>query len=184
MPDPKVTSVLSLYTQPDALQLALVEATVSLSGYFYAVDFGPGIQPQHHRVGKNAVCSCYLAESCPAVDAVRRYLEAGGERSPDPPLGFYPVRPAHCPICGDETVYEARLSSPRRGAGWRCLKGGTGHYWQRMVAILAEKLAANPWLFPPVVMREGKHCFAWDGIQDSDQVLQPGIRRSEVITPS
>ncbi|MEW5868282.1 MAG: hypothetical protein AB1894_03335 [Chloroflexota bacterium] len=48
--------------------------------------------------------------------------------------------------------------------------------------MLAEKFAHNPWLFPPVVPREGQQCFAWDGIQDGDQMLYPGIRRSEVIT--
>ena len=43
-----------------------------------------------------------------------------------------------------------------------------------MGLVLAEKFARTPWLFPPVVLREGQQCFAWDGIQ-------PGIRRSEVI---
>jgi hypothetical protein len=41
-----------LLTQSEALQLALAEATVSLSGYFDAVDLGPGVSPQHHRVGQ------------------------------------------------------------------------------------------------------------------------------------
>ncbi|MEW5869095.1 MAG: hypothetical protein AB1894_07465 [Chloroflexota bacterium] len=175
-------SALALRTQPEALQLALAEASVSVSGYFYAVDLGPNVRPQHHRVGKNAECACHLAGCCPAVDAVRAYLEAGGERAPDPPLGYYPVHPAKCPICGAETAYEPKLSSKRRGAGWRCLKGGASHYWHKMGLVLAEKFACNPWLFPPVVLRDGQQCFAWDGIQDGDQMLYPGIRRSEIIT--
>jgi hypothetical protein len=175
-------SALVLQTQPEARQLAAAEATVLVSGYFYAVDLGPVVKPQQHRVGKNGECSCYLAERCPAVDAVRLYLEAGGERAPEPPPGYYPVRPARCPICGAETVYEPTLSSKRRGAGWRCLKGGAGHYWEKMGQVLAKKFAANPWLFPPVVLREGQQCFAWDGIQDGDQMLYPGVRREEVIT--
>jgi hypothetical protein len=178
------TSALALLAQPEVLQLALARATVSISGYFYAVDLGSNVHPQHHRVGKNAECTCYLAERCPAVNAVRAYMAAGGERAPDPPLGYYPVHPAKCPICGAETAYEPKLSSKRRGAGWRCLKGGASHYWHKMGLILAEKFARNPWLFPPVVLRDGQQCFAWDGIQDGDQMLYPGIRRSEVITSS
>jgi hypothetical protein len=90
--------------------------------------------------------------------------------------------PAKCPICGSQTAYEAKNSSKRRGVGWRCLKGGTAHYWERMGQVLASKFAQNPWLFPPLVVREGKQTLVWDGIQDGDQVLYPGIRRSEMIT--
>ena len=175
------TRLLTLRAQPESLQLAVAEATVSVIGYFYAVDLGPGVQPRHHRVGKNAICSCYLDERCPAVDAVRAYLAAGGERAPEPPPGFYPVRPLKCPICGAETAYEPSLNSQRRGAGWRCRVAGTAHYWDKMCQVLARKFAANPWLFPPLVLRQGQQCSAWDGIQDGDQVLYPGIRRKEVV---
>ncbi len=178
----KPSSLLIQRTQPNPSQPTLAEASVSVSGYFYAVDLGSNVCPRHHRVGKNAECTCYLAERCPAVDAVRLYLDAGGDRAPDPPLGYYPVHPAKCPICGAETAYEPKLSSKRRGAGWLCRKGGAGHYWRKMGLALAEKFACNPWLFPPVVLRDGQQCFAWDGIQDGDQMLYPGIRRSEVIT--
>ncbi|MEW5868281.1 MAG: hypothetical protein AB1894_03330 [Chloroflexota bacterium] len=68
-----------------SLFLVALVFSLALSGYFYAVDLGPGVKPQHHRVGKNAECTCHLAECCPAVEAVRSYLEAGGERAPDPP---------------------------------------------------------------------------------------------------
>ena len=37
-------------------------------------------------------------------------------------------------------------------------------------------------LFPPVVLRKGQQWFAWDGIQDGDQMLYPGIRREEIVT--
>jgi hypothetical protein len=179
---PRYISLLTLRGQPEAMQLALAEATIVVSDYFYAVDLGPSVRPQHHRVGKNAECTCFLAERCPAVDAVRAYLKAGGDRVPDPPPGYYPVHPAKCPICGAETAREPQLSSKRRGAGWRCLKGGTAHYWQKMGQVLAEKYAAKLWLTPPVVLRAGQQCFAWEGIQDGDQVLYPGIRRSETNT--
>ena len=180
--DESVISTLMLHAHPEALQLAIMEANVTVVGYFYAVDFGSTVKPQQHRVGKNAVCSCYLAERCPAVEVVQAYLERGGARAPEPPAGYYPVCPAKCPICGSQTAYEARLSSKRRGAGWRCLKGGTTHYWERMGQALAGKFALNPWLFPALVLREGVQCLAWDGIQDGDQVLHPGIRRSETIS--
>ena len=149
-------SALSLKYDPVALQMALAEVDISIIGYFYAVDFGPGVRPQHHRVGKNAICTCYLGELCPAVDLVRAYLAVGGERAPEPPPGFYQVRLLKCPICGAETAYEPSLNSQRRGAGWRCLKGGSGHYWHKKGLVLAEKFTRNPWLFPPVVLREGQ----------------------------
>ncbi len=134
-------SILSLKSDPAALQMALAEVEVSISGFFYAVDFGPGIHPQHHRVGKNAVCSCHLAELCPAVDVVRAYLAAGGEKAPDPPPGYYPVIPAHCPICHAKVTFDVRLSSRQRGAGWRCEVGGSAHYWERMGQMLAGNFA-------------------------------------------
>ena len=55
-------SALSLKCDPVALQMALAEVDISIIGYFYAIDFGPGVRPQHHRVGKNAICTCYLGE--------------------------------------------------------------------------------------------------------------------------
>ena len=155
-------------------------ATVTVTGYFYAVDFGPDVQPQHHRVGKNAACSCYLAELCPAVEAVRAYLVNGGERAPEPPPGYYPVIPAACPICGAVVIFDPKLSSKRRGAGWRCKISGSGHYWQRMGQALAGKFAAHLWLFPPVVVRDGERRNAYEGIQDGDTVLYPGLLRSEI----
>ncbi len=157
------------------------DTDIQVTGYFYAVDMGEGVAPCHHRVGKNAVCTCYLGENCPAVDMVRAYLANGGERAPEPPIGYYPVAPAKCPICGSIAVFEKSLCSKKRGAGWRCESGGTAHYWQRMGQALADKFAANPWLFPPVVMREGQRVVAWDGIIQNDQVLYAGLRRSEIV---
>jgi hypothetical protein len=156
--------------------------TVAVNGYFYAVDLGHGVQPRHHRVGSNAVCACYLGKLCPAVDLVREHLADGGERAPEPPPGYYPVAPAQCPVCGAEAAYEKSLSSKTRGAGWRCTNGGSAHYWQQMGHALAEKMRRNPWLFPPVVRREGRQVSAWNGVLESDLVLYPGVLRREVIS--
>lgn len=170
---------LALKQDPTALDMALKEASVTVIGYFYAVDFGPGVRQQHHRVGKNAVCTCYLGEHCPAVDVVRGYLAAGGEKAPDPPPGYYPVAPNKCPICGAECVADTSLSTRNRGVGWRCTKGGKGHYWKRMGQHLAQKFKENPWLFPPVVVRDGHQVNAYGGILPSDQVLYPGVLRAD-----
>jgi hypothetical protein len=136
-------SVFSLKCDHLALQKALLEVDISIIGYFYAVDFGPGVHPQHHRVGKNAICTCYLGELCPAVDAVRAYLAAGGKRAPEPPVGYYPVIPTKCPICHAAVTFDITLSSRFRGAGWRCETGGSAHYWQRMIQALAWKFAVK-----------------------------------------
>ena len=157
-------------------------AVVTVVGYFYAVDFGPTAQHCAHRVGKNRRCTCPLAGDCPAVQAVVDYLKAGGERSPDPPPGYFPVAPANCPICGARAVFDLRLSSKRRGSGWRCSQAGSLHYWESQVQALRLKLAANPWLYPPVVIREGRRCLAYDGIHPADELLYPGLKRSEVGT--
>lgn len=164
-------------------QSTLPGTTVRASGYFYLVDFGEGVRPQHHSVGKNAVCSCPLGGQCPAVEAVRAYLRAGGERTATPPPGYYPAIPHQCPICGAGVTFDSHLSSRNRGAGWRCVAGGSAHYWKRLGQVLAEKFAANPWLFPPVVVRDGQQINAWDGVRPEDRVLAAGLLRADVGTP-
>ena len=72
-------------------------AGVIVTGYFYAVDLGENVRPQHHRVGINGACTCSLGRSCPAVEQVRIYLASGGKRAERPPFGFYPVAPSEMP---------------------------------------------------------------------------------------
>ena len=121
------------------------QASVRVTGYFYAVDIGSHVRPHYHYVGINAECNCDLGRSCPAVDAVRAYLKEGGQRVDRPPFGYYPVRPAKCPICDSKTAGDMSLNSPHRGAGWVC-PSGTSHYWQHRAHISAmrQKLARQP----------------------------------------
>ena len=153
------------------LQSLRQEALVKVSGYYYAVDFGPGVRPQYHRVGKDRRCICGLGPDCPAVTAVADYLRTGGERAPDVPSGFYPVAPQTCPICGSETYYVADLTTRHRGAGWACVKGSETHYWLAHINALRQHLAENPWIYPPVHAPDGR-------------VLYPGLKRDEIITES
>ncbi|MBM3126256.1 MAG: hypothetical protein FJZ87_14495 [Chloroflexi bacterium] len=152
-----------------SLQILRQDARVTVSGYFYAVDFDDSVDSGQHRVGKDRRCTCPLGTACPAVLAVADYLKEGGKRAPDPPPGYFPVAPAVCPVCGAEAYYDSRLNSKRRGAGWACTKGGVSHYWQAHGKVLQELFAKNPWVFPPVIGPDGK-------------VLYPGLRRDEVIT--
>lgn len=119
-------------------------ATVMVVGFFYAVDLGDHVRPQHHRVGINAECTCALGCSCPAVEAVRVYLAEGGKRAERPVYGFYPVRPAKCPVCHAKTAIAKSLNSRNRGEGWIC-PSGKSHYWQHRATISAmrQKLAAQ-----------------------------------------
>jgi hypothetical protein len=133
----------SLRYDPIALRMVMAEADITILGYFYAVDFGPHVRPCQHRVGKNAICTCYLGELCPAVEVVRAYLANGGEQTPEPPPGYYPVFPLKCPICHSKVTYDNTLSSNTRGAGWRCVLGGSAHYWERMVQVTAWKFACK-----------------------------------------
>jgi len=82
-----------------------------------------------HVVYKNKTCSCGDPK-CKAIEAVRDYLCAGGQRAPDPVNGkaVLPGIPALCPLCGAEVVPDHTLSSPQAGAGWKCL-ADAAHYW-------------------------------------------------------
>jgi hypothetical protein len=168
----------------------LATAVVTVAGYFYRVDFSNGdeikgsLHKIAHRVSKEKRCSCYRGAECPAVNVVAAYLKAGGERAPDPPLGFFPVAPTACPICGEDTIYNQDLDSRERGAGWRCVSGGTRHYWEAHVLVLKQNFATNPWHFPPVVMREDVRVLAYDGILEGDVVLYPGVLRADLVSPN
>ena len=163
-------------------KIAAREAVVQVSGYFYAVDLGLDMRPRSHYVGKDKRCSCPLGPDCPAVPAVVTYLRKGGLRAPDPPHGYYPLAPERCPVCGAPAYFEPKLSSKRRGAGWGCSKAGEKHYWRDRTRILKEAFAANPWRFPPVVVRAGEQLNAWDGILPGDIVLSPGLLRADIIS--
>ena len=113
------------------------KADVMVVGYFYAVNLGDPVRPQHHRVGINGECTCHLGRACPAVTAVREYLADGGKRAERPPYGFYPVHPAKCPVCHARAYFDPSLSSRNRGAGWACVDGGKSHYWQHRARISA-----------------------------------------------
>ena len=164
------------------LNTAIREASVRVSGYLYSVDLGPDVNPRSHCIGKDKRCTCPLGADCPAVSAVLAYLRKGGQRAPDPPHGYYPLAPDRCPVCGAPAYFEPKLSSHRRGAGWGCSKTGEKHYWRDRTRIIKEALAANPWRFPPVVVRAGEQINAWDGILPGDSVLYPGLLRADIIT--
>jgi hypothetical protein len=170
------------------LEELLATAVVTITGYFYRVDFYNGdeikgnLHKSTHRVSKEKRCSCYRGADCPAVSAVAAYLKEGGERAPDPPPGFFQVAPSACPICGKETIYDPSLDSRERGAGWRCIAGGSRHYWETHVSVLKQNFDANPWHFPPVVMREGVRVLAYDGILEEDVVLYPGVLRADLVS--
>lgn len=178
------------YMTKPPLEELIAAAVVTIAGYFYRVDFSNGdeikdsLHKSTHRVSKEKRCSCYRGADCPAVSAVSAYLKAGGERAPNPPPGFFPVAPSTCPICGKDTIYDASLDSRERGAGWRCIAGGSRHYWETHVSVLKQNFAANPWHFPPVVMREGERVLAYDGILDRDVVLYPGVLRADLVSPN
>ncbi len=135
-------------TRTFAIEVVQVaESPVIVNGYFYIVDLGEQVRPRHHHVGINGECTCTLRRGCPAVDQVRKYLAEGGQRAERPPFGFYPVRPARCPIrnCGAPVHYDASLNSRKRGAGWVCSVSGKSHYWlhRARISSIRQKLIAH-----------------------------------------
>lgn len=130
---------------------------VSILGHRYLVDFGPGLACRFHRVSKNRECACGNP-NCPAIEAVRQYLKAGGKRAPDPEA----MPP--CPICGGRTyrdrVWDGRYTGE---LGWRCVRGGLSHFLENKASRIQKQFAVNPWLFPPAPG-------------------YPGLRREDVLT--
>ena len=119
------------------------DATIMVIGYFYAVNLGADVRPQHHRVAINGECTCSLGRGCPAAKAVQKYLAEGGERVERPPYGYYSVAPAKCPVCKSSVRFEPSLSSRARGSGWACVTGGKSHYWQHRahISVMRGRLA-------------------------------------------
>jgi len=114
----------------------LREAIVTLHHeYFYYVDFGPDVRPQHHIVSHDLYCTCVLEADCPSVVATKVYLRDGGKPARTPDLGFFPTCPHVCPICGSNACYAPELSSKHRGIGWHCSRHGASHYWQYQGSI-------------------------------------------------
>ncbi len=116
---------------------------VTIQGHQYLVDRGAPGAPDVHRVGKDRRCSCGDT-GCPAIDVVRRYLQAGGERAPGPD-GL----PA-CPICGGsvcrDRVWDGRYTGE---PGWRCTRGGLRHFLQDKLRRIQQNCREHPWAIPP-----------------------------------
>ncbi|MGD0611281.1 MAG: hypothetical protein ABSB41_07160 [Anaerolineales bacterium] len=105
--------------------------------YFYQVDFGPDVRPQVHIVSHDLFCTCRLEEDCPAVTAVKYYLQnEQGVEAKRPRPGYFPTVPHKCPTCGAGVQYDPHLTSRNRGLGWRCEKGGVGCYWKHQAQAL------------------------------------------------
>jgi len=131
--------------------------SVSIAGCEYLVDYGSRVKGRFHRVNKYKECSCGDPH-CPAIDAVRSYLRAGGVRAPDP------VRMPPCPICGGRTTRDRNWDGKyTHELGWRCENGGIRHFLQAKTEHIKQNIAAHPWLIPPVPG-------------------YPGVRREDVIT--
>lgn len=147
------------------LTTLLKEAVVTVQDkYFYLVNFGENVQPQRHIVSHDLYCTCGLEQDCAAVTAVKKHLKDGGPAARIPELGFYPVAPHVCPVCGARVHPDVSLSSRHRGIGWRCEKSGATCYWtsqlealkshykekySRGVAVEPLTFQNNPFKFPP-----------------------------------
>ena len=108
-----------------------------------------------HIVNKDKKCSCG-DRHCRSIQAVADYLRKGGQRAP---VGMPP-----CPICGSKTFRDRSWDGKyTRELGWRCQKGGLGHFLEAKAVRIKQNLAENPWLFPPAPG-------------------YPGVRRDEILT--
>lgn len=130
---------------------------VSIQGYQYLVDFGPGETIRFHRVNKDKTCSCDTP-FCEAIEVIRQYLQAGGQRAPEP------VDYLACPICGAKTHPDRNWDGKyTKSPGWRCEKGGLRHFLEAKGERIRKQFAKNPWLIPPAPG-------------------YPGVKRGEVMT--
>lgn len=104
---------------------------VKILGSSYVVTLYDG---SRHLVCKDRTCRV-CGGACPAVDAVKAYLQNGGERAPDAFEGgamendeknfrrFW-TWPRVCPVCGGATVSDRVMHHRTYGAGWKCSEGG------------------------------------------------------------
>jgi hypothetical protein len=108
-------------------------AKVRVVEYTYLVDFGPETLPRFHVVNKLRQCSCKLGKTCPAIEAVLKYLRNGGQRAPDP-------MPS-CPMCGADTIRDRELDGKyTKELGWRCSTGGVTHFLQAKAERIKEAI--------------------------------------------
>lgn len=134
-----------------------LEPSVAIEGSRYLVIFNGESPLPRHLVNKNKECSCGK-QDCPAIEAVKRYLQAGGQRAPDLEA------PACCPICGSPVQLDRHWNGKySREAGWRCTSGGLAHFLEAKAKRIQEQLSRNPWLIPPA---RG----------------YPGLRRDDLLT--
>jgi len=142
--------------------LLLEEDVVFVSGFEYHVKLWD--ETTFSTVTREKVCSCGEPK-CAHLAAVVRYLRAGGRRPPDPVF--------LCPVCGGKTVVDGRWldrdENGRRRAGWRCENGGLRHFLEAKAERIKKRLAANPWLFPPVYDEAG-------------ECVYEGVLRADVLT--
>jgi hypothetical protein len=117
----------------------LKEALVAVMSnqYHYRVDFGPEVLPRVHIVSWDMACTCSQGEDCPAVTAVKKYLQDGGQAAVTPRPGYWPTIPHKCPVCGGVVHYNPELSSKHRGLGWTCEKD-KAHYWTHQGQVQKE----------------------------------------------
>lgn len=128
-------SLLTVDIQPPPL--------VTIQDHQYLVDLSECAFPRFHRVKKDKSCSCNDPD-CPAIDAVRQYLLAGGARAPDPPGLF------RCPICGGTTKPDPDWNGKyTHDLGWRCDMGGLSHFLLAKANRIKQQIGVNPWLIPP-----------------------------------
>ena len=104
---------------------------IMVTGYFYRIDFGPGVKTRHHFVHRG-ICNCQAGAHCKAVTLVEVYLKSGGKSAPNPPDGFYAFIPHHCPVCGAAVQPDPCIGILRSAAlvgnAWR-IKAITGKAW-------------------------------------------------------
>lgn len=137
--------------------IRISEPRVTIEGSRYRVDLGENAPSRRHLVNKNRECSCGERD-CPAIDEVKRYLQAGGRRAPHLEV------PDLCPICGGAVFPDRRWNGKyTREAGWHCTNGGLAHFLEAKARRIQEQLARNPWLIPTAPG-------------------YPGVRRDELIT--
>ncbi len=138
------------------------EDVVFVAGFDYHVKLWD--ETTFSTVTREKVCSCNEPK-CAHVAAVAKYLRAGGRRPPDPVF--------LCPICGGKTVVDKnwldRDDEGRKRYGWRCENGGLRHFLAAKAERIKKRLAANPWLFPPVYNEAGECVYA-------------GVLRADVMT--
>jgi hypothetical protein len=106
-----------------------------------------------------AVARISAVEEPTVARAVSPVLLDGERPDPGSEVHRFWFTPKACPICGQPVVSVRRLSTYRRGSGWRCTEGGYAHFYRVRYGHLRGLMTQATPPVEPSIVAIGKGCY-------------------------